>query len=82
VFVDKASRKLASPPELDKALMVARGGDQLVVTKLDRLGRSVEHLSAAWRPECALECVWDGSMPTDDRNPRPQLSAPGGMLKG
>jgi DNA invertase Pin-like site-specific DNA recombinase len=44
VFVDKASGKLASRPELDKALMVARGGDQLVVTKLDRLGRSLEHL--------------------------------------
>jgi DNA invertase Pin-like site-specific DNA recombinase len=44
VFVDKASGKLASRPELGKALMVARGGDQLVVTKLDRLGRSLEHL--------------------------------------
>jgi hypothetical protein len=29
---------------LDKALLVAREGDQLVVTKLDRLGRSLEHL--------------------------------------
>jgi DNA invertase Pin-like site-specific DNA recombinase len=44
VFVDKASGKLTSRPELDKALMVARSGDQLVVTKLDRLGRSLEHL--------------------------------------
>lgn len=31
-------------PELDKALLVAREGDQLVVTKLDRLGRSLENL--------------------------------------
>lgn len=32
-------------PELDKALLSAnRAGDQLVVTKLDRLGRSLEHL--------------------------------------
>ena len=46
VFVDKASGKLARRPELDKALLVARGGDQLVVTKLDRLGRSLEHLIA------------------------------------
>ncbi|GIF09070.1 recombinase family protein [Actinoplanes siamensis] len=39
--LDKASGKLAHRPELDKALLVAhRRGDQLVVTKLDRLGRS------------------------------------------
>jgi hypothetical protein len=45
VFVDKASGRLASRPELDKALLSAnRPGDQLVVTKLDRLGRSLEHL--------------------------------------
>ena len=45
VFVDKASGKLARRPELDKALLSAnRVGDQLVVTKLDRLGRSLEHL--------------------------------------
>lgn len=45
VFVDKASGKLARRPELDKALLSAnRAEDQLVVTKLDRLGRSLEHL--------------------------------------
>jgi DNA invertase Pin-like site-specific DNA recombinase len=44
VFTDKASGKLARRPELDKALLVARTGDQLVVTKLDRLGRSLAHL--------------------------------------
>lgn len=45
VFVDSASGKLASRPKLDQALLVAkRPGDQLVVTKLDRLGRSLEHL--------------------------------------
>jgi DNA invertase Pin-like site-specific DNA recombinase len=43
VFVDRASGKLARRPELDRALLVAREGDQLVVTKLDRLGRSLEH---------------------------------------
>jgi len=47
VFIDKASGKLASRPQLDKALLVAaRASDQLVVTKLDRLGRSLEHLIA------------------------------------
>ena len=45
VFIDRASGKLARRPELDKALLVAnRAGDQLVITKLDRLGRSLEHL--------------------------------------
>lgn len=44
VFVDSASGKLASRPQLEQALTVARAGDQLVVTKLDRLGRSLEHL--------------------------------------
>jgi DNA invertase Pin-like site-specific DNA recombinase len=39
VFIDKASGKIARRPELDKALLVAnRAGDQLVITKLDRLG--------------------------------------------
>jgi len=46
VFVDKASGKLASRPKLDDALRISRKGDQLVVTKLDRLGRSLEHLIA------------------------------------
>ncbi len=44
VLVDKASGKLARRPALDKALFMARSGDQLVITKLDRLGRSQEHL--------------------------------------
>lgn len=45
VFVDSASGKLASRPGLEKALLSAnRAGDQLVVTKLDRLGRSLENL--------------------------------------
>ncbi len=45
IFIDKASGKLTRRPELDKALLSAnRNGDQLVVTKLDCLGRSLEHL--------------------------------------
>ena len=47
VFVDKASGTLANRPALERALLSAnRTGDQLVVTKLDRLGRSLEHLIA------------------------------------
>ena len=44
IHIDKASGKLARRPELDKALLVLREGDQLVITKLDRLGRSLAHL--------------------------------------
>jgi DNA invertase Pin-like site-specific DNA recombinase len=46
IFVDKLSGKLASRPELDKALVVVREGDHLVTTKLDRLGRSLKNLMA------------------------------------
>ena len=46
VFIDQASGKLASRPKLEEALRIARDGDQLVITKLDRLGRSLEHLIA------------------------------------
>ena len=45
ITLDAASGKLAHRPELDKALLSAyRIGDQLVVTELDRLGRSLENL--------------------------------------
>lgn len=44
VFTDKASGTLVRRPGLEKALLIARRGDQIVVTKLDRLGRSLEHL--------------------------------------
>jgi DNA invertase Pin-like site-specific DNA recombinase len=44
VFTDHASGKLASRPQLDAALDYLRPGDALVITKLDRLGRSVAHL--------------------------------------
>lgn len=44
VFTDQASGKLASRPELDKCLDYLRSGDTLVITKLDRLGRSVRNL--------------------------------------
>ena len=45
IYLDRASGAKASRPELNKALASAnRRGDQLVITRLDRLGRSVLHL--------------------------------------
>jgi len=44
-YTDHASGKLARRPELDRALDFARPGDALVITKLDRLARSVELVS-------------------------------------
>lgn len=44
VFTEKISGKLESRPELDKALDYLRPNDVLVVTKLDRLSRSLRHL--------------------------------------
>jgi DNA invertase Pin-like site-specific DNA recombinase len=44
VFDDKVSGTRAERPGLTKALEMLRGGDTLVVWKLDRLGRSVKHL--------------------------------------
>jgi DNA invertase Pin-like site-specific DNA recombinase len=51
IFVDKASGQLAPLPELDKALLWAnRPGDQLVFTRLDRLGRRLSTRSSY--PSC------------------------------
>lgn len=44
IYTDKASGKLASRPQLDRALRAAQPGDTLVVWRLDRLGRSLPHL--------------------------------------
>ena len=44
VFADKASGRTADRPELARALDYLRPGDTLVVTSLDRLGRSLQDL--------------------------------------
>ena len=44
IYIDVLSGALASRPELAKALEALRAGDRLVVTKLDRLGRSLANL--------------------------------------
>lgn len=45
IYIDHASGVLARRVELDLCLAYLRPGDVLVVTKLDRLGRSVKNLS-------------------------------------
>ncbi len=44
VYLDVASGARARRPQLDLALKVVRAGDTLVITRLDRLSRSVLHL--------------------------------------
>lgn len=44
IYIDKASGTLAHRPELDKLMHYAREGDVILVTRLDRLGRSVKNL--------------------------------------
>ena len=44
VFADKATGKAASRPRWDECLSQLRKGDTLVVTKLDRIGRSLVNL--------------------------------------
>ena len=44
VFADIASGRLASRPQWDVCLAVLKPGDVLVAVKLDRFGRSAQHL--------------------------------------
>lgn len=44
IFTDTASGAKADRPGLEEAVAFARGGDTLVVWRLDRLGRSLPHL--------------------------------------
>lgn len=44
IYTDIASGSKSQRPGLDKALEFIRAGDTLVVWKLDRLGRSIQHL--------------------------------------
>lgn len=44
IYVDKASGKLRTRPQLDAVLRTLRAGDTLKVTKLDRLSRSLRDL--------------------------------------
>lgn len=44
IFVDKVSGKLASRPQLDLLLSRLQAGDEVVVTRLKRIGRSQQHL--------------------------------------
>jgi DNA invertase Pin-like site-specific DNA recombinase len=45
IWTDTASGKLARRPEWDKCLDYLRAGDELVITRLSRMARSVRHLT-------------------------------------
>jgi DNA invertase Pin-like site-specific DNA recombinase len=45
IWTDTASGRLARRPEWDKCLDYLRAGDELVVTSLSRMARSVRHLT-------------------------------------
>jgi len=45
IWTDTASGRLARRPEWDKCLDYVRAGDELVVTRLSRMARSVRHLT-------------------------------------
>ena len=44
IHTDHSSGAKASRPQLDAVMQRLRSGDTLVITRLDRLGRSVLHL--------------------------------------
>ena len=44
IYSDVISGVKSQRPGLDKALSYAREGDTIIVWKLDRLGRSIQHL--------------------------------------
>lgn len=44
IYTDFASGAKASRPQLDIVLKLLRDGDTLTISRLDRLGRSVQHL--------------------------------------
>jgi len=64
IFTDKASGAKDDRPGLADAFERMRDGDTLVIWKLDRLGRSVAHLSQTLKDfECngwALQSITDG----------------------
>lgn len=70
IFVDHFTGTKASRPEWDRARDVLRRGDTLVITRLDRLGRSTKDLLAiaSWLDDngidlCATEQQIDTSTP-------------------
>ena len=44
IFTDKMSGARSDRPGLDEAMKFMRDGDTLIVWRLDRLGRSLQHL--------------------------------------
>lgn len=77
VFTEHVSSVDANRPELAKALDFVREGDSLVVTRLDRLSRSVADLlrivEALDRKGVALRILDFGGSPMDTKSPTGKL---------
>ncbi len=69
-FTEHASGTLARRPALDEALSYLRAGDTLVVTKLDRLGRSVRNLKQI------VDDLQEGGDLGPVHRPRPAVRSP------
>ena len=59
IVIEKISGKLASRPRLDEMLGQLRSGDQVVVTRLRRIGRNHQHLLdlSAWFDEHGVDFI-------------------------
>ncbi|MBB2940481.1 DNA invertase Pin-like site-specific DNA recombinase [Actinoplanes lutulentus] len=59
IVIEKISGKLASRPKLDALLSKLQPGDQIVVTRLRRIGRNHQHLLdlAAWFEEHEVDFI-------------------------
>lgn len=74
IFEDKASGAKESRPGLDAALNFVRSGDDLVVWKLDRVGRSLPHLVKL------IEQLRDKGIGFQSITERIETETPGGRL--
>ena len=68
IFTDQVSGAKSSRPGLDKCLEILSPGDQLIVWRLDRLGRSMSHLinliESLIEKKIGFKSIQDGAIDT------------------